>query len=180
MFLSQYNPIHYVKQVQLVQHMKIHENIKPQLFSQRMKIKYTNKICVCNAFSINKNYFKDPSFHVCMEACDTRRQSMRIPRKRVYDVIFWKENWWWQFHKFIYYINYFTRWVFWISYIKKKYHKRSKKPVINVIVKCNYVHNQCIVELHTWILNLNKFQRLTFNPFKSLGISIWIKSNYNY
>lgn len=33
--------------------------------------------------------------------------------------------------------------------LKKKYHKRSKKPVINVIVKCNYVHNQCIVELHT-------------------------------
>ena len=48
---------------------KIHENkkLKTQLFSHRMREKkYTNKICVCNAFSINKNYFKDPSFHLCV------------------------------------------------------------------------------------------------------------------
>ena len=55
---------------------KIHENknLKTQLFSDRMREnKYTNKICVCNAFSINENYFKDPSFHLCLWTCDTHR-----------------------------------------------------------------------------------------------------------
>lgn len=73
------------------QHMKIHENIKTQLFSQKMKRKYTNKICVCNAFSINKNYFKDPSFHVCMEACDIRRQSIRFHEKEFMMLYFEKK-----------------------------------------------------------------------------------------